>query len=66
MLNGPVSFVKACIDYFSTGQHGRKLEIPEFKQLTQEDKVELRELLIGEGYDCLPLVETTALTAPSV
>ena len=65
MLNGSVSFVKACIDDFSTGEFGRKLEIPEFKQLTQADKVELRELLIGEGYDCLPLVETSALTAQS-
>lgn len=55
MLNGPVSFVKALIDYFDD----RKLEIPEIKALSYEDKVELRELLIAEGYDVTPLATPT-------
>jgi hypothetical protein len=51
MAEEQVSFVKACQDFFTNGKHGRKIEIPEFKALTQEDKVELRDLLIAEGYD---------------
>lgn len=50
MITEQVSFVKACQDFFTNGKHGRKIEIPEFKALTQEDKVELRDLLIAEGY----------------
>ena len=50
-----VSLVKSCQDFFSTGPHGKKIEIPEFKALTRQDKEELREMLIGEGYDVLPL-----------
>jgi hypothetical protein len=49
--DGRVSFVKACQQYFTEGKHGRKIEIAEFKQLTTADKVELRDLLIKEGYD---------------
>jgi hypothetical protein len=51
MITEQVSFVKACQDYFTNGKHGRKIEIPEFKALTQEDKEELRDLLIKEGYN---------------
>jgi hypothetical protein len=51
MITEQVSFVKACQDFFTEGKYGRKIEIPEFKALTQEDKVELRDLLIKEGYD---------------
>ena len=51
MITEQVSFVKACQDFFTNGKHGRKIEIPEFKALTQEDKEELRDLLIAEGYD---------------
>jgi hypothetical protein len=51
MLHGRVSFVKACQDFFSSEPFGRKIEIPEFKALSQEDKVELRELLIEQGYE---------------
>lgn len=51
----PISFVKACQEFFSNGRHGRKIEIPEFKALTQEDKIELRELLIEQGYDVAEL-----------
>jgi hypothetical protein len=50
-----VSLVKSCQEFFSMGRHGRKIEIPEFKALTRQDKEELREMLIGEGYDVLPL-----------
>ncbi len=55
MLEGQVSFVKACQDFFTNGKHGKKIEIPEFKKLTREDKVELREMLIGQGYDVAEL-----------
>lgn len=47
----PISFVKACQEFFTNGKHGRKIEIPEFKALTLEDKLELRDLLIAEGYN---------------
>jgi len=57
MLSGRVSFVKACQDFFSSEPFGRKVEIPEFKDLTQEDKVELREMLIAQGYDVAELGE---------
>lgn len=40
-----MSFVKAVITFFSEGTHGRKLGIPEFKDLSREDKVELSQLL---------------------
>jgi len=53
----PISLVKACQEYFSSPPHGRKIEIPEFKALTQEDKLELREMLIGQGYNIKPLPE---------
>lgn len=48
------SFVKSCKDYFEGGGE-RKITFEEFKALTPEDKAELRDLLIGEGYDVLPL-----------
>jgi len=51
----PLSFVKATKDFFENGQHGRKVDISEFKALTSEDKVELRDLLMKEGYEVLPL-----------
>jgi hypothetical protein len=46
-----MSFVAACQHFFGTGRYGKKIAIQEFKALTQEDKQELRELLIGEGYN---------------
>lgn len=55
-----ISFVKAAQDFFTKDPHGRKIEIPEFKALTREDKEELREMLIGEGYDIQPLPEVTS------
>lgn len=51
-MNGEsVTFVKAVMDFFGTGKHARKIDIPEFQAFTQQDKVELRELLILEGYN---------------
>lgn len=58
MLHGKVSFVKACQDFFTSEPFGRKIEIPEFKALSHEDKVELREMLIKEGYDVGELGES--------
>lgn len=49
----PISFVRACKDFFEPGS--RKLEIAEFRALTPEDKAEIRELLIAEGYDIVPI-----------
>lgn len=51
MITEQVTFVRACQDYFTNGEFGRKIEIPEFKALSQEDKIELRDLLIAEGYN---------------
>lgn len=56
MLEGQVSIVAAIRDYFSD----RKMEIPEFKALTHQDKVELREMLIAEGYDVAPLKDESS------
>jgi hypothetical protein len=53
----PTSLVKSCQDFFSNGRHGRKIDIPEFRMLTRQDKEELREMLIGQGYNVLPLPE---------
>lgn len=46
-----ISFVKACQDFFTKEPHGRKVEISEFKQLTSQDKKDLRDMLIGAGYE---------------
>jgi hypothetical protein len=54
-MNPSVSLVKSCQEFFSIGRYGRKIDIPEFKALTRKDKEELREMLIGEGYNILPL-----------
>jgi hypothetical protein len=51
-----VSFVKACQLFFSEGEYGKKIEITELKALTRADREELRELLIGEGYDVAELL----------
>ena len=52
-----MSIVKACQEFFSSPPHARKVTIPEFKDLTQEDKEDLRQMLIGEGYNVKPLIE---------
>lgn len=49
--DGKVSFISAAQEFFSRGKYGRKIEIAEFKQLTPEDRADLRNLLIMEGYD---------------
>lgn len=46
-----ISFVKAVKAYFENGQYGRKVDISEFKALSNDDKRELRDLLIAEGYN---------------
>ena len=51
-----ISFIKAMQEFFTNGRHGKKVDIPEFKALTHEDKVEFREMLIAEGFDVAPLV----------
>lgn len=52
MIIGSCSIIAALRDFFSDS---RKIEISEFKALTYEDKVDLREMLIVEGYDVDPL-----------
>jgi len=39
------SFVKAAIEFFGAPPHGRKVHIPEFKELTTQDKIELSQML---------------------
>jgi hypothetical protein len=56
-----VSFVKACQDFFTKPPFGKKVEISEFKDLTRKDKEELREMLIGEGYDVADLAAPVAV-----
>lgn len=58
MLNGEVTVVKALQDYFTSQPHGRKIEIPEFKALTQDDKSDFRDMLIDVGYDVAPLAHS--------
>ena len=53
----PISFVKAVQEYFSANPHGKKVEISEFKELSRQDKVELREMLIGHGFNVSELPE---------
>jgi hypothetical protein len=50
-LQGEVSFVKACQDFFTQEPLGKKVSMDEFKALSREDKVELREELIKQGYN---------------
>jgi len=51
MLEGKVSVVKALQDFFSTGEHGKKISIDEFKALAEKDKSEFVDMLRGVGYD---------------
>ena len=51
MIQGECTVIAALRDYFSD----RKIEIAEFKALSTQDKVELREMLIAEGYNVAPL-----------
>lgn len=56
MSDEAISFVTACQDFFSKGETGKKLTIPEFKELTHQDKVDLRNELIREGYNVRELI----------
>lgn len=49
------SFVKAVIAFFSEDPFGRRLGIPEFKELTRSDKIELSQMLNAvPGYEHEP------------
>lgn len=54
------SIVAAVREYFLKEPHGRKVEVAEFKALTDKDKADLRDMLIGEGYDVAPLASAKA------
>jgi hypothetical protein len=60
MLDEQVSFVKACQDFFTNGTFGKKIEVAEFKELTRQDKEELRAMLIDGGYRVNELPELVA------
>jgi hypothetical protein len=46
------SFVKAAIEFFGDPPYGRKVHIPEFKELTTQDKIELSQMLNAvPGYE---------------
>lgn len=45
------TFIEAVRDFFESEPNGRKVTIPEFKELSRQDKLELREMLIEQGYD---------------
>lgn len=55
MIQGQVTIIAAIRDFFND----RKLEISELKNLTYQDRVEFREMLIAEGYDIAPLMGPT-------
>jgi len=46
-----MSWVKAAQHYFSADPHGRKIEMSEFKELTDADKDDLKAQLIALGYN---------------
>lgn len=52
----PKSFVKACQEFFSAGRFGKKVEIAEFKALSNEDKIDLSRELNAAGYTHEPYV----------
>lgn len=47
-----ITLAKACMDVFSPS---RKLTTQEYRELTQQDKEDLRDLFIKEGYNITPL-----------
>lgn len=55
MLTGTVNIVKAVKDYFGNHPDGQTTFISEFKALTPQDRADLRDELIREGYDIEPL-----------
>ena len=50
-----ISIVKAIQEYFTSEPYGCKVSIDEFKQLTQDDKNDLRDELIKLGFDVDPI-----------
>jgi hypothetical protein len=52
-----ISWVKALQEYFTKPPHGKKIEVPEFKALSFQDKLDFREMLIAEGYDVMEVTE---------
>lgn len=49
------SFIKVCQRYFSAPPFARKVEIPEFKALSTQDKIELSGMLQAiPGYEHTP------------
>lgn len=50
----PMTLAKACMDYFSPD---RKLTTLEYRELSYQDKVELREMFIAQGMDIAPLAQ---------
>lgn len=48
------SYVKAIQEFFSAPPFGRKVEIPEFKELSTQDKIELSEMLNAAGHEHEP------------
>jgi hypothetical protein len=54
MIKEPVSWVKALQDFMSEGPHGKKVEISEFKKLTDKDKLDFAKMLRAEGYTLHP------------
>lgn len=59
MITEPTTFVKATKDFFESQPFGRKVEISEFRALTQPDREEIENLLTGEGYTIVPAKELT-------
>ena len=51
MFKDEVTIVTAIREFFND----RIISIDEFKALSYEDKVELREMLIAEGYNVKPI-----------
>jgi hypothetical protein len=47
-----ITLAKAALDYFGTE---KKVTTTEYRELTQQDKEELRELFIKDGLDIAPL-----------
>jgi len=54
-MSEPISFVKAVQDFFSKDPNGRKVTIDELKALSPEDRKQLRDMLIKEGYNVTEL-----------
>ena len=54
------SWVKVLQDYFSAEPHAKKIQISEFKELTEQDKEDFRQMLIAEGYEIDPITPKAA------